>query len=174
MLEALGNIGDFVGGLGVVITLIYLAVQIRQNTRQMELNTSAVKAAAYQAHLETTRLTNLELVRDRHLVEWSSITQGTLEQLDSTDRMRFDIFWMGVFRTRQHLFVQAQEGLIRKDLVATHDAGLRGAFRSPGVRDLWSRRKDQFIPDFVRHVDDVVATNGRSQAGARDEVSPLD
>jgi hypothetical protein len=140
----------------------------------MELNTSAVKAAAYQAHLEATRLTNLELVRDSQLMEWTNNTQEALEQLDSTDRMRFDTFWMGVFRSRQHLFVQAQEGLIRKDFVATHDAGLRGAFRSATVRDLWSRRKDQFIPDFVRHVDDIVVTNGRSQAGARDEVSPLD
>ena len=33
MLEALGNIGDFIGGIGVVITLAYLAVQIRHNTR---------------------------------------------------------------------------------------------------------------------------------------------
>ena len=32
MLEALGNIGDFVGGVAVIVTLIYLAMQIRQNT----------------------------------------------------------------------------------------------------------------------------------------------
>ncbi len=35
MLEALGNIGDFLGGIGVVVTLLYLAAQIRQNTRMM-------------------------------------------------------------------------------------------------------------------------------------------
>ena len=32
MLDALGNIGDFLRGIGVVITLLYLAAQIRQNT----------------------------------------------------------------------------------------------------------------------------------------------
>jgi len=31
-LETLGNLGDFIGGIGVVATLIYLASQIRQNT----------------------------------------------------------------------------------------------------------------------------------------------
>ena len=31
-LQDLGNIGDYLGGMGVVITLIYLARQIRQNT----------------------------------------------------------------------------------------------------------------------------------------------
>ena len=42
MLEALGNIGDFLGGLGVVITLPCLVAQIRENTR-------ASKSASYQA-----------------------------------------------------------------------------------------------------------------------------
>ena len=33
VLEALGNAGGFLGGIGVVVTLVYLATQIRQNTR---------------------------------------------------------------------------------------------------------------------------------------------
>ena len=33
MLEDLGNIGDFIGGIGVIVMLAYLAVQIRHNTR---------------------------------------------------------------------------------------------------------------------------------------------
>lgn len=41
MLDTLGNLGDFIGGIAVVITLIYLAVQVRQNT-------SALKAASWQ------------------------------------------------------------------------------------------------------------------------------
>ncbi len=157
MLEALGNIGDFVGGLAVVVTLVYLAMQIRQNSRQMEFNTTAVKSAAYQAQLETTRLSNMEMVRDRKLAEWSIITREELEQLDPVDRVRFDLWWMGALRHRQHLFVQAQDGLIRSDLVTTHDAGARGIFSNPGVRDLWQRRKGQFIPDFVEHMDRLVA-----------------
>ncbi len=34
-LEDLGNLGDFVGGAAVIVTLVYLAVQIRQNTRML-------------------------------------------------------------------------------------------------------------------------------------------
>lgn len=32
MLDALGNLGDFIGGLAVVVTLVYLAIQVRHNT----------------------------------------------------------------------------------------------------------------------------------------------
>ena len=34
MIETLGNIGDFVGGIGVVVTLFYLAFQIRASRLQ--------------------------------------------------------------------------------------------------------------------------------------------
>jgi hypothetical protein len=42
-LEDLGNLGDFIGGLAVIATLLYLAVQIRQNTKI--LRTSAEQSA---------------------------------------------------------------------------------------------------------------------------------
>jgi hypothetical protein len=41
MLEDLGNLGDFIGGIAVIVTLIYLALQIRHNT-------SAVHTASRQ------------------------------------------------------------------------------------------------------------------------------
>ena len=53
-LEMLGNIGDFLGGIGVVITLIYLAAQIRQNTAQLRSNADGARIAALD---ETTRRT---------------------------------------------------------------------------------------------------------------------
>lgn len=37
--QLLGNYGEFVGAIGVVFTFIYLSIQIRQNTRMMEMST---------------------------------------------------------------------------------------------------------------------------------------
>ena len=44
----LGAIGEFVGAIGVVVTLAYLAVQIRQNTRAMEGAERLALAQTYQ------------------------------------------------------------------------------------------------------------------------------
>ena len=41
LLDDLGNVGEFLGSIAVVVSLLYLAVQIRQNTR-------SVRAAVYQ------------------------------------------------------------------------------------------------------------------------------
>ncbi len=35
-LTQLANLGEFIGGVAVLVTLIYLAAQIRQNTRSVE------------------------------------------------------------------------------------------------------------------------------------------
>lgn len=48
-LDAMGNIGEFVGGLAVVITLFYLAVQIRQNNSSLNENALLVRAQMKQA-----------------------------------------------------------------------------------------------------------------------------
>ena len=47
--DAIGAIGDFVGGLGVVASLIYLATQVRHSARVTEENTREVGAAAREA-----------------------------------------------------------------------------------------------------------------------------
>ncbi len=37
-LDLLGNIGEFIGGLAVIVTLIYLAFQVRQGTKTLRAN----------------------------------------------------------------------------------------------------------------------------------------
>ena len=53
MLEALGNTGDFIGGIAVVATLLYLSVQIRQNTNSMR---TASRQAISSGYREANRL----------------------------------------------------------------------------------------------------------------------
>ena len=51
-IQDLGAIGEFVGAIGVVPTLIYLAYQIRQNTFQLEQNTLTARAAAFRNEVD--------------------------------------------------------------------------------------------------------------------------
>ena len=50
-LEDLGNIGEFVGAIAVVMSLLYLAIQIRQNTK-------TVRTSTYQSVLESSHRVN--------------------------------------------------------------------------------------------------------------------
>ncbi|MGD8829731.1 MAG: hypothetical protein PVF57_03930, partial [Pseudomonadales bacterium] len=46
--EAIGAIGELLGAIGVILTLVYLAVQIRQNTSAMAEGRRLALAQAYQ------------------------------------------------------------------------------------------------------------------------------
>ncbi len=49
----LGALGELAGAIGVLLTLIFLTIQIRQNTRQLEHNSDQEHA---RAELESARL----------------------------------------------------------------------------------------------------------------------
>jgi hypothetical protein len=53
----LGNLGEFVGAIGVVATLVYLSIQVRQSRTLIEANNSATE--------ENTRLIKAETM-DRY------------------------------------------------------------------------------------------------------------
>jgi NAD(P)-dependent dehydrogenase (short-subunit alcohol dehydrogenase family) len=46
VLETLGNLGDFLGGLGVITTLVYVSFQIRQNSRLVDQSMMLAQAQA--------------------------------------------------------------------------------------------------------------------------------
>ena len=50
-LEDLGNLGEFIASIGVLITLIYLAIQIRQNTEATKIQTRQAISEAQFAKL---------------------------------------------------------------------------------------------------------------------------
>ena len=49
-LEDLGNIGEFVGAIAVVVSLIYLGLQIRQNTAALRTASRQDIVSGYRAH----------------------------------------------------------------------------------------------------------------------------
>jgi len=52
LLDALGDIGDFVGGIAVLITLAYLAMQVRQHTAALRTASRQDLSSAYRTHNE--------------------------------------------------------------------------------------------------------------------------
>lgn len=51
--EAIGASGEVVGAIAVILTLLYLAIQIRQNTRAVD---ETRKAAVAQMYLKASQL----------------------------------------------------------------------------------------------------------------------
>ncbi len=108
-LQDLGAIGELVGGLAVVLSLVYVAFQIRQNSRQIEQNSHHLEASMYHASGEAfTRWWSL-LVQDEGLSGiWNSGVAGKTQS--STDRLRFYGMAMILFTAFENNFHQEKLG----------------------------------------------------------------
>ena len=49
--QILGNLGEIIGAIGVVASLIYLAIQIRQNTARLEQSSEQLTMSAFESNL---------------------------------------------------------------------------------------------------------------------------
>ena len=81
--DAVGAIGSILGAIAVVVTLFYLAAQMRQNTR-------AMRASARQALIDTFYDHVWEMGRDAELSDLIGRGLSDFDALSDTERARFD------------------------------------------------------------------------------------
>ncbi len=146
MIEALGNIGDFLGGIGVVITLIYLAGQIRQNTRS--IRTSAFQAAQRDIADKLDGLSN-----DPELIRIYFDGNHRFESFSKEDRRRYAAFMTGWLRRYETLLYQTRLGNIDREQWEGVLTELRTAFKYSGARAWWAQANGAFNRDLREFVE---------------------
>ena len=95
--QLLGNYGEFVGAIAIVVTLIYLAVQIRQNTSALEQSQKVTLAESYQHRSETRRQMSFELAESEYMAPLNVKVEArgwprnldVIDELDPVERFRF-------------------------------------------------------------------------------------
>ena len=130
MLDALGNIGDFVGGIAVILTLVYLAVQIRHNTR-------STKLASMQSTMLAAQNVAILPAQDRDLARVVRVGLTTPEELDDDEFQQFRYFLMNMLRVHEDMFVQHRAGVVDDETWMARASSLRTIFSMPGGRRVW-------------------------------------
>lgn len=97
--QLLGNCGEFVGAIGVVITLLYLALQIRQNTLQLERSELTAKTAAVNASNLALREPRKSLVESEELTAIFIRGNENPEELGEVPRTRYRLLMQNVVDT---------------------------------------------------------------------------
>lgn len=140
--ELLGNVGEFVGAIVVVVTLAYLAVQVRRNAQTVEAATSH-SITRSQNELNVAMATNPEMTNMvlRGMQDYAS--------LDTETRMRFNAWMRGILNTYQDLHVQHSKGFASPGQWEVMQDFLSSTFANQNMRDWWSRQGARFVsPQF--------------------------
>lgn len=138
------GVREVVGVASVVISLLFVGWEIRQNT----------KVARGQTRLELTALNNEFLERIRSDSEFSEIWRtawNTEETLDEAAEYRIEFMMMQYLRLLENVHLQYQEGLLDPDALASYGfLGFYDQFMAhPRFPSIWEGRRVAFDPEFV-------------------------
>jgi hypothetical protein len=141
--------GEFLGGLAVVVSLIYLAGQIRQNSRLLRTSTSATMGDT------DTALAGL-LAGDPQLSEIVLGAMADPTSLSEVDRFRFDIYFDAIMRGFQRNHVMSKGNGLDASLWKTEWTSMSAFVQTAGGREWWNGNRLIFGDDFMHFVDGLI------------------
>ena len=147
MLDTLGNLGDFIGGIAVVLTLVYLIIQIRQNT-------DATRVATLQGIMGVAQQLNAA-VSGVHIPRiLAKLHRG--ERLDDEEMVAYRFHIQGALTNQWQVFYQHRKGLVEEEILAAYERR-NGIFWSQRLfQAVWPEMRVGYPLDFQSYMDGLI------------------
>ena len=155
--EAIGAIGEALAAFGVIVSLVFLTLQIRQNTRQLAENALALRTSALDETQRSWNHFREHLIRDRSVAELWNRGLSDPTALDETDASRFGEMIEEFFYSSSTAFQRAMSVGDPDHWNILHGRHLKKTLSQPGALDYWSRCRAQFFDDFAAEIDRLLA-----------------
>jgi hypothetical protein len=160
-LETLANLGDFISAIVVVVSLVYLAHQVRQNTESL-------RTENYARVLE--RVANMQARLSSDAVFAALISRGAVNpaRLTAAERVQFTWTFYEMFGAFEFMLHQTTSKALPEEVWLRWSETLSWWLSLPGVRAWWSARPAPFSASFTSYVDSKLQEGtGTSDASRR-------
>lgn len=119
----LGALGELLGSIAVLATLVYLSVQIRQNTRSMEESKKLALAQTYQMRADALQMMLVRAADSEHIgpiiAKLTGLGYpediGALDALSKEERGRFRLWQIAQQTHWDNMFYQYQQGFLEQE-----------------------------------------------------------
>ena len=144
-IQDLGALGELLGSIAVLVTLVYLATQTRQNTM-------AISAQLDAARIDTTMQVSLAAATSSEILE--ALNEDRVNEIP-IGQTRRNLYWRTNLLGAQWQFLQAQRGL----LPTFNEIGMAWAITSyfttfRSYQGWWEDVRAGFSPAFVEFVEE--------------------
>ena len=141
--QLLGNLGEFVGSIAVVATLMYLAVQLRQNTKALRI----ASLDSYATIVDSVMASHTECPE-----VFVKATSGI--ELSPEENVAFGSYAIRTFNNMEQTYLRYRAGFLDQDV---YDARVRGfsylmneSMQSAEIRRQWKAvNRFAFTDEFV-------------------------
>ena len=150
--EMLSAIGQVVAAVGVIPSLIYLAVQIREQNKERRRAGINILTAQWGDLVKTAQ-------ESREFAEVFLRGMQSFQGLDGPDKLRFSAFFTRYTRNFEGMFIYYRDGALEKALWEEVERTMIDYFAYPGVREWWATRKHWLTDEFRAVVELIIAKN---------------
>ena len=159
-LQDLANLGELVSSIAVILSLVYLAIQVRQNT-------ASIRTENYARALERISTMQSLLFEDGKLARLQS--QGVLNPSVLTPEERLQLTWwlMEAFGAFEFMFHQARSGTLPDEVWTRWSATSAWWVSFPGVQAWWQAKPTPFSRSFTSYVDALIRDSKPDAESAR-------
>lgn len=150
-LSDLASIGGLVSSFAVLVSLVYLNLQVRQSDRNQQAQIRQNRSLRLSAQ-------SLELA-DPAVAEGVAKGMAATVELSAVELVQFSYFARARFFGAEDDFYQHSEGLLDDGDFTNFTRSVRQAFiAAPGLRLAWPMHREAFGTDFVKFVEDLIAS----------------
>ncbi len=162
--DAIAAIGEILGASAVLVTLVYLSVQISQNTKQLSENAKALRRNELNVLMQNwSDLRRLEM-SDPSLAEILVRAEKDFESLDEIEVARYSAHVSERLWINHHLWERVQEGIIPSDHWERGRGIVTSLVRTRGADTVWDRMRPYFDPGFVSDIESETGSIQRENA----------
>lgn len=157
--EMLAAIGQLAAVLIGIPSIIYLATQIRQQTK--ERSHAAVHALTEQWGDITASLHDNSELADIFLRGVSSFNE-----LKATEKVRFSAFFNRLLTFFEGMYYSHEQGILTDSSWSAIERAIEDFFSNKGVQEWWRTRTRWHTVEFARVLDQIIARAGEPKGFA--------
>ncbi|MGH8094990.1 MAG: hypothetical protein ACREIF_16210 [Chthoniobacterales bacterium] len=149
-LDQIAVVSQIVAAVGVVGSLIFVGLQVRQSNQMM-------RDGAIRHHAERIQSVSKAMFEDADLAGIWLKGGENVEKLSPEERVRFVNFYVYVLRVWEQLHLQKVAGIMDRQMWDANVNILRDIHRLPGAAAVWSVRRHLFSRRFQDFYESFVA-----------------
>ena len=153
--DAIGAIAESVGAAGVVASLVYLAIQLRQNSR-------TISDEIFQSVLSNYHGAMDNLISDPALNRIWHAGLRDFDVLDKDEKLLWATQMHAFLRRYENIILQSQKYPINTGVIAGIQNQWHWLLTQPGARTFWPKAHSVYSDEFVK----FVAERHRLEIGA--------
>jgi hypothetical protein len=147
--EAIGAIGEIIGALAVFITLVYLALQIKQNTK-------AVQSSALDSTVNTISIARQSIYENDDVAQVYLTGLSSPDELSDLERLKFRLLVHNLMLSQSNIFPQTKSSDLPVSEWNAQQTIIKRVLGSPGGQWFWEEFGCEFDNEFRAEIDRIM------------------